>query len=109
MTTTDMDAMDLMETFKITKIESRWTVGGRWVTGTIGGYGFEALVFPEHAQCADYELADSRISKLWVQQVSGGATVASFDRGWDIHPTTPSAQQIVELLAEGLAEFVYAE
>lgn len=105
----EIDAIDLLETLTITKIEGRWTVGGRWVMGTIGGHRFEALVFPEHAQCAGYELDDSRISKLCVERISDRATVANFDRGWDRRPTTLVAQQIVDLLAAGLAETVYAE
>ena len=105
----DIDAMDLMATFKVTKIRRRNSVGGAWVSGTIGGHRFDALVFAEHAQSAGYELDHSRISKLWVQQIGDRATVVNLDRGWDVHPTTPVAGQIVELLAAGLAEFVYDE
>jgi len=114
-TNQDIDAADLLDTLKITKIERRTSFGGAWVSGTIGGHRFDALVFPEHAECPDYELGDSRISKLTVQRIavrSTGArtktTVANFDRGWDVRPTTPIAEQIVDLLAAGLAETVYA-
>ena len=55
----------------------------------------------------DYELDDSRISKIWVQRLSDGATVANFDRGWDIRPTTKTAQAIVDFLAAGLADHIY--
>jgi len=103
------DAGDLLATLKITKIERRTRAGagGAWVTGTMGGHCFEALAFPEHAESESYELGESRISKLWIQRSADRATVACFDRGWDIQPTTPVAKQIVDLLAAGLAETVY--
>jgi hypothetical protein len=103
----DLDAMDLMENFKVTRLQRRTGAGGAWVRGTIGGHRFDALVFPEHAEQPGYELDDSRISKLWVQQISDRARVVNFDRGWGVRPTTPVAEQIVDLLAFGLAEFVY--
>ena len=64
------DAGDLLETLEITKVERRTSTGGAWVQGTMGGHRFDALVFPEHAEQPDYELDDSRISKLWVQRSS---------------------------------------
>ena len=103
----DLDAMDLMDTFKVTKLQRRTSAGGAWVRGTIGGHRFDALVFLEHATQPDYELGDSRISKLWLQRISDRVAVVNFDRGWDVRPTTPVAQQIVDLLAEGLADFIY--
>ena len=109
MTNDDIDASDLLDTLKITKVQRRTSAGGAWVKGTIGGHRFDALVFPEHAEQPDYELDDSRISKLWVQRISDRATVANFDRSWDVRPTTPVAGQIVDLLAAGLAETVYAK
>jgi hypothetical protein len=44
-TNDDLDAMDLMKTFKVTKMQRRTSVGGAWVKGTIGGHRFDALVF----------------------------------------------------------------
>ncbi len=101
------DASDLLDTLKITKLERRTSAGGAWVVGTIGGYRFDALVFPEHAECESYELARSRISKLWVYRITNSNEMGCFDRGWDIEPTTPEAQRIVDLLADGLAEHIY--
>ena len=49
--------------------------------GTIAGYRFNALVFPAHAECPEYELGDSRISKLWLERIADRATVLNFDRG----------------------------
>jgi hypothetical protein len=105
----DVDPTDLLDTLKITKVERRTSAGGAWVQGTIGEHRFDALVFPQHAEQPDYELDDSRISKLWVQRISDRATVANFDRGWDVRPTTPVGEQIVDLLIAGLAETIYAD
>ena len=109
MTNENIDATDLLDTLKITKTERRRIGGGTWVSGTIGGHRFDALVFPDHADDPTYELANSRISKLSLQRISDGQVVANFDRGWDVRPTTPIAEQIVDLFAAGLAETVYAE
>jgi len=108
MTNENIDATDLLDSLAIEKIEDRRQhFGGSWVSGTIAGHRFQGLVFPEHSE--GYELGDSRISKLWVHRISDRTLVANFDRGWDVRPTTPIAAQIVDLLAAGLAETVYAE
>ena len=80
---------------------------GTWAIGVISGHKFDALVFPAHAECPDYELGTSRISKLWLKEQNGGPTVANFDRGWDIRPTTKYAAAIVDFLAANLADLVY--
>ena len=100
-------ALDLLDTLKITKVQRRTSAGGAWVKGTIAEHRFNALVFPEHAIDPEHELAESRISKVWVQRISDRATVANFDRGWDVRPTSPIAEQIIDVLAAGLADFVY--
>lgn len=105
-TTKTTDAGEMLDTLKITKREGR-KVGGNWITGTIAGHKFEALVFPEHAECESYELGNSRISKLWIKNIEENREAANFDRGWDVEPTTPAARQIVDLLAAGLAELVF--
>ena len=101
------DPCDELGTLRITKVQPRASCGGSWATGTIAGHRFEALVFPEHAEQPGYELGGSRISKLWLRDTASGATVANFDRGWDINPTTDAARRIVDLLAAGLAETVF--
>ncbi len=98
----------MLDTLEITKKTGRPT-GGTWVKGSIAGHAFEALVFPEHAAEASFELDDSRISKLWLREHSTRAEVACFDRGWDREPTTDAARAIVGLLAAGLAEFIFGE
>ncbi|MCO6438997.1 MAG: hypothetical protein J5J06_18035 [Phycisphaerae bacterium] len=105
---TNDEPADLLDTLKITKVQER-DAGGSWVMGNIAGHRFEALVFPEHAAYPEYELDASRISKLWVQRSADRAVVANFDRGWDVRPTTPVAEEIVDLLVAGLAETIYAD
>lgn len=80
---------------------------GDWVIGTVNAHRFDALTFPAHAECPDYELGTSRISKLWLQSLTDHCVVANFDRGWDIRPTTETAAAIVDFLAANLAERVY--
>src|ERR1043166_8290400 len=105
----EADGLDLLDSMQIKKIERRTTAGGAWVVGTIGGHRFEALVFPEHAEVPEYEIDDSRISKLWLQRIEDRATVFNWDRGADIEAATPIAAKIVGLLSAGLAEFIYGE
>ena len=93
----------------ITKHTRRAAGAGTWVIGTISGHEFHALVFPQHAEHPDYELDDSRISKLWLQRLADKTCVTNFDRGWDVRPTTKTAQAIVDFLAAGLAEHTYGQ
>jgi len=100
------DNSDLLDTLKITEVAKR-AVPGSWVTGTIAGHKFEALVFPEPAINPEYELPGSNMSKFWLADERGNV-VATFDRGWDIRPTNDLAKRITDLLAAGLAELVYS-
>jgi hypothetical protein len=100
---------EMLATLKITKTTRRHAGAGTWVSGTIAGHAFEALVFPEHAETASYELGDSRISKLHLREIATGTEVACFDRGWDMQPTTDAARAVAHLLAAGLAETVYGK
>ncbi len=100
-------AMEIGDDLEIRKTTRRASGAGTWVMGTLNGHRFDALVFPEHADCPDYELGDSRMSKLWVKRLADGKTVVNFDRGWDIRPTDATAQAIVDFLAAGLAEHTY--
>lgn len=100
------DPAEMLATLKITEQTGR-TIGGVWVRGNIAGHRFEALIFPEHAESESYELGDSRISKLWLQDSATKTEVASFDRGWDRQPTTDAAKALVDVLAAGLAETVF--
>ena len=106
---TKADAAGIGDDLVIVKTTRRHAAAGTWVKGTISGHRFDALVFPEHAECPDYELGDSRISKLWLQSLADHRVVANFDRGWDIRPNTKITKAIVDFLAAGLAEHVYHE
>jgi len=92
---------------RITKLTRRTSAGGAWVRGTIAGYCFDALVFAEHADCPEWELGDSRISKLWIARLKNKETVFNWDRGLDTPVTSPKTQAIVDFLAAGLAEHIY--
>ena len=100
------DNTDLLDTLKIAKVSKRKSAPGSWVTGTIGGHKFEALVFPEPASDPSYEIEGSNMSKFWLADERGNV-VAAFDRGWETKPRTEIAQRITDLLAAGLAETVY--
>ena len=81
--------------------------GATWVRGSLNDHSFDALVFPKHAENPDFELGDSRISKLWVKRQADQQIVANFDRGWDVRPTTDEAAAIVDFLCAGLADEFY--
>jgi hypothetical protein len=104
----DRDDLEIGDDLEITRVTNRPSGGGRWIRGTIMGHRFDALVFAEHAESSDYELDESRISKLWVQRSADRATVANFDRGWDVRPTDDLASRIVDFLTTGLADFAFA-
>ena len=74
----------------------------------VGGR-FDALVFPEHAENPEWEIGDSRISKLWIQRLADKRTVFNWDPGADVPAADDIAAQIVDFLAGGIADFVYAE
>ena len=105
-----IDASEVLDTLVIKKVQRRISVGGAWVSGTIAGHRFDALVFPGPATNRDWEVGgDSRISKLWVERISDQATVYNWDRGADVEPATELAGVIVDLLAAGLAETTFAD
>ena len=103
MSTTD----DLGDDLKITKTDSSRQMGGTWVTGSIAGHSFQVLVFEDHAECEEYELGTSRISKLWLRRQADRQVVANFDRGWELEPTTDAAREVVDFLAAGIAEHTF--
>jgi hypothetical protein len=101
--------LEIGDDLVITKTTRRAAGAGTWVIGRLNGHRFDALVFPEHADYPDYELGESRISKLWIKRLSDDRTVCNFDRGWDVRPTTKLAAAIVDFLAAGLAERTYGK
>ena len=100
---------DLGDDLRITKTTRRASGGGTWVAGTIAGYRFEALVFPEHAENPAWELGDSRISKLWIARLKNKETVFNWDRGMDMPAASDKTQAVVDFLCAGLADHIYAE
>ena len=94
----------------ITKIETREpNIGGAWVSGTINDeYRFQALVFADHAECEEYELGKSKISKLWIQRTDNRKTVFNFDRGLDVPAANTEIQIVVDFLCMGIADLVFA-
>lgn len=93
----------------IAKTTRRAASAGTWVSGTIAGYRFEALVFPEHADNPEWELGTSRISKLWLSRIANKETSFNWDRGLDIPAASKKAQAVVDFLAAILAEHTYGE
>jgi hypothetical protein len=80
---------------------------GTWVGGRVGGYRFEALVFPEHADDPSWEIGRSKISKLWVQRSSDERMVFNWDRGEDVPTADLETQEVVDLLAARLADLIF--
>lgn len=101
--------LDLGDDLEITKTTRRASGGGTWVCGRLAGHRFDALVFPEHADNPEWELGDSRISKLWVQRLADMQTVFSWDRGMDVPAADQMAGAVIDFLAAGLADQTYAE
>ena len=106
---TNHEEFDLGDDLHITKTTRRNSGGGTWVSGTLHGHRFDALVFPEHAEVAEYELGDSRISKLWIQRSADKVTTFNWDRGLDIPAADELTQAIVDFLAAEITDHVYAE
>lgn len=102
------DCDDLGDDLAINKITSRAAGSGTWVCGTLNGFRFDALVFPAHAENADWELGQSQISKLWIKRLSDQQTVFNWDRGQDVPAADDATHAVVDFLAAGLADLVYA-
>jgi hypothetical protein len=104
----DCHDLELGDDLDISKVSRRASGAGTWVCGTIAGHRFDALVFPEHADNPEWEIGDSRISKLWVQRLADRRQVFNWDRGADVPAADPLASAIVDFLCAGLADYVYA-
>ena len=92
---------------EFTKITRRAAARGTWVSGRVYRHKFKALVFPEHAENPEYELGDSRITRLWVQRLADRKIVFNWDRGPDIPAANKIVQAVVDLLCCGLADVLY--
>jgi len=109
MNATNPEDLDVGHDLEITKTTRRASGGGTWISGTLCGHRFEALVFPAHADNPEYEIGESRISKLWVQRLADKRQVFHWDRGADVPAADHTVACIVDFLAEGLADYVYPE
>jgi hypothetical protein len=105
----DLNGLDLGDDFTITKTTRRASGAGAWVCGRLNGHRFEALAFPEHAENPEWEIGDSRISKLWLQRLADRREVFNWDRGADVPAADPVAAAIIDFLCVGLADVVYPE
>ena len=105
----DHEDLDIGGDLEILKTTRRAAGAGTWVVGRLNGHRFDALVFPEHAECPDYEMDNSRISKLWIRREADQQIVCNFDRGWDIRPADVTTAAIVDFLAAGLAGHTYGK
>ena len=105
----DHFAHDLGSDLEITKTTRRASGSGTWISGRLHGYRFDALVFPEHAENPEWELGDSRISKLWIARLKNKETVFNWDRGLDMPAASPKTQAVVDFLCAGLADHIYAK
>jgi hypothetical protein len=106
--TSEINDLDLGDDLHITKKTRQAAGAGIWVCGTIAEHRFDALVVPEHADNPEWELNESRISKLWLQRLAAKRTVFNWDRGADVPAADPVAAAIVDFLCAGLAEHTYA-
>lgn len=109
MDATNPEDLDVGFDLEITKTTRRASGAGTWVCGTLCNHRFEALVFPEHADNPEWEIGDSRISKLFIQRLADKRTVFNWDRGADVPATDTTTKAIVDFLAGGIADYVYAE
>jgi len=108
MNATNDDDLDVGDDLEITKTTRRAAGAGTWVCGTLSGHRFDALVFSEHAENPEWEISDSRISKLWVKRLADKRTVFNWDRGADVPAADATTQAIVDFLAGGLADHIYS-
>ena len=100
---------DIGDDLVIKKKSRRHSAAGTWVVGSVAGHRFDALVFPEHAENRDWEIGDSKISKLWIQRLSDRQTTFNWDRGADVAAADATTQAIVDFLCAGLSTYTYAE
>ena len=103
------DHLDIGDDLEITKTSRRASGAGTWVCGRLNGHRFDALVFPDRAENREWEIGESRISKLFIQRLADMRTVFNWDRGLDIEATDATVQAIVDFLCAGLADHTYPQ
>ena len=103
------EGLDIGDDLEITKVTRQAAGAGTWVGGRLNGHRFDALVFPEHAEHADYEIGQSRISKLWIKRLADQRVVFNWDRGADVPADDQTTKALVDFLAAGLADLIFGE
>lgn len=92
---------------QIKHIKTRILKNG-WIDGTINGFRFQAKVVDESSS---FGIDDSRIIKLVVWDKNyrkagqGYDPIISYDRGWDIQPSTSEQEELLQALIEYFANF----
>jgi hypothetical protein len=104
--TTDDDDLDVGHDFQLKRLTRHTAGSGTWVTGTLSGHRFDALVFPEHATNCEWEIDDSRISKLRIQRLADQREVFNWDRGADVDANDDLTKAIVDFLIGDLADYI---
>ena len=56
----------------------------------------------------EWEIGESRITKLWIQRLADRETVFNWDRGPDVPAADALVAEIVDHLAGGLADAIFA-
>ena len=91
---------------KIKSIDTKRQMGGTWVAGTVGGFGFLALVFPKHADNPRCEIGKSLISKMEIRGTTGYLAY-NWDRGLDVKPENAETKVVLALLCKDLARLTF--
>jgi hypothetical protein len=99
---------EIGDDLEITRVSRQAAGPGTWVLGRLNGHRFDALVFPALAENPAWELPGSRIAKLWVQRLANQRVVFRWDRGPDVPAADARTAALVDFLAAGLADYVFA-
>ena len=92
----------IIETTKPTTSGTLNHNGGRWVTGRIDDYIYEAKVYP----CgSEYGIHEGNISKLCIRHQATREEVVAYDREWDLLP----ADEFITAMVDALVEHYHAE
>jgi len=71
-----------------------------WITGMVGGYGFQAKIYDEGSELG---IDGGRVSKLWVRDEATRLVAMNYERGWDVRPKTAAHRRLLTALLEYLA------
>jgi hypothetical protein len=103
------DDADIGDDLTFTHLADRNAAGGTWIAGRVAGHAFEALVWRGPAADPAWEIAASRITKLWVRRLADRTMVFEWDRGPVVSAADPVTARVVDFLVAGLAEHAFGE